>query len=108
MSRLTTAQILAIIPVPPVFMVSPFLIDGVRSWMGWVDVVLTIIWLALLFSLASADVWIAVVFFSIALLIFYILGILKAFGRFDTPPLEEEEGEVGADRAAAFRPFRTA
>ncbi len=91
--KLDVAQILAIIPVPFVFMISPFLMDGLNTWLGWTDVALTVLWIAII-AVASVQAGrfrlslrpthrilsaVAIVL-SVALLTFYILGVLKAFG----------------------------
>lgn len=77
---LTAQQWLAVIPIPPVFMISPFLEDGVHSWMGWVEVVLVLLWIVLLGTYPRR--WYHFLVLT-ALVAFYVMGILKAFGHFD-------------------------
>lgn len=76
---LTAQQWLAIIPLPPVFMLSPFLEDGIRTWLGWFDVAMLLLWI-LLMSLRVPRGLFALVF--VGFIVGYVLGILQAFGHF--------------------------
>jgi hypothetical protein len=74
-----TAMILSVIPIPPVFTVSPFLLDGIDSVLGWVEVAILVV-LLFMFIFAPANWWVGLIekLLLLALLACYIAGMVFA------------------------------
>lgn len=88
LEKTKTALILACIPLPPVFFVSPFILEGTVTILGWVEIGLFILLLMCWASRWGAPILISLAL--IALIAAWISGIVIAGMSFKRARVVEE------------------
>jgi hypothetical protein len=84
------ARILACIPIPPIFIAAPFMLQGATSWLGWLQIVAVVTLLITLFQKNWTFRILDIVFLSVL----FIYGIVFAW-TFDPLSPAQNSANIG-------------